>query len=226
MKHIVTSILIGLFSLSSYSQCDSLKADKPEFQTIIQEVNAHGIYGGLQTNYSKFGSRSAILLGGEIAWLVNHTLAIGGVGYSFVNEPEPNTALGKDAQYQINGGYGGVLIKYIIAPRAPLHITTPLKVGAGGVAYTQTYTDNWDNNGKELSNLDEATFFVIEPGIELEMNLLKFVRLSFGISYRITSDIILETETGIKRANARTKLVEPDFLNNWSYGVVFQVGIF
>ncbi len=226
MKLGITLLFLVFLGFNSQAQYDSISADTPEFQTIIKDINAHGVYGGLQFAVSKFDNRKAILLGGQAAWIVNHALAVGGVGYSFFNQPEPNTNLQTDVQYKINGGYGGVLIKYIVAPKAPVHISAPLVVGAGGVAYTKSYIDNWDNNGKEPLTLDEATFFVIEPGIEFEMNMLKFVRMSVGMNYRFTSDIILETELSLKRGNIRTSLVKPDILNGWSYSISFQIGIF
>ncbi len=40
--------------------------------------------------------------------------------------------------------------------------------------------------------IDDATsFFIVEPCAELEINLIKYFRLSLGISYRFTSEISL-----------------------------------
>ncbi|HEX2617976.1 MAG TPA: hypothetical protein VHL57_10570, partial [Flavobacteriales bacterium] len=91
---------------------------------------------------------------------------------------------------QFRTGYGGLLIEPIIGHRNAVHVSLPIIIGAGGCGY-ETYTPvpqdfdplNWSD--------DAQAFFVIEPGIDLEVNLVRMVRIAVGASYRYTSDITL-----------------------------------
>jgi hypothetical protein len=38
---------------------------------------------------------------------------------------------------------------------------------------------------------DANAFFVLEPGVEIEMNVARFMRISIGGSYRLTSKLDL-----------------------------------
>jgi len=87
-------------------------------------------------------------------------------------------------------GYGGLLIEPIIAYRSPVHISLPILIGAGGCGY-QTFTGMPQDFNPYSYHDDFQAFFVLEPGIDLEINLVKLVKLGLGASYRSTSDVPL-----------------------------------
>src|SRR5690606_29907165 len=87
-------------------------------------------------------------------------------------------------------GYGGILIEPIIGHRSPIHVSLPFIIGAGGCGY-EYYSELTDNFDPHDYNIDAQAFFVVEPGIELEINLIKLVRIGIGASYRYTSNIDL-----------------------------------
>jgi hypothetical protein len=56
----------------------------------------------------------------------------------------------------------------------------------GGAGFTLQYErEDWDQNSHNNTS-DENWFVAAEPGIQLEINLFKWMRLSSGISYRAT----------------------------------------
>jgi hypothetical protein len=61
--------------------------------------------------------------------------------------------------------------------------------------------------------MDKDDFFVIEPGVRAELNILKFMRLNAGISYRYTAgvDLINTSDT---------------FMNNFTATVGLRFGKF
>jgi hypothetical protein len=170
--------------------------------TIAQENNAnyrslfgsekgisHGGYGGLTISYTSLDGKDAIMIGGKGGWIIDHRLTLGLAGNTFVNDIQVST----NANYEevsLAGSYGGLLIEPVLAPFAPLHITFPIIIGAGGIAHVNY--QHWVNdNYIEPVVWDSDAFFVIEPGIELEINVVPFMRASFGASYRHTSLINL-----------------------------------
>jgi len=85
-------------------------------------------------------------------------------------------------------------------------------LGAGGIAYITSYESFPES--EPPANIEDATSFVIvEPGADLEINIVRFFRLSFGVSYRFTSVINLyETSTFP--------------LNGWAGNVTLKFGRF
>ncbi len=65
-------------------------------------------------------------------------------------------------------------------------------IGGGGAAYVEDWNyEEWDKNDENYNHnhkvFDDDFFFVVEPGIRAEINLLPFMRLNAGVSYRFTS---------------------------------------
>lgn len=198
--------------------------DPDEIQTLFKGDISHGGYGSFSVKYNQIDNKDALLIGGRGAWIINHSIAIGIGGYGFFNEaappPDYTSLLGE--KYRIGGGYGGLLIEPIIGSKYPVHIALPVLIGAGGIAYIEDYGDTWDNSTMSPnSSIDDDAFFVVEPGIEVELNLLKYLRLNFGAYYRYTTDITLED-----LSKSPQLITDRDVLNGLSYGVTLKLGIF
>ena len=158
----------------------------------------HGGWGGVTTHYTKVLDKDALLVGARGGWLIDHRVTIGIAGHGLVT---PVTNAAYDQYLVANGeilrsnsslhlGYGGLFIEPVIAYRSPVHITLPLIIGAGGVGYS--YNSRFPENIDQLEYRDDVqAFFVVEPGIELEFNIIPLVRLGLGASYRYTTDLDL-----------------------------------
>ncbi len=78
----------------------------------------------------------------------------------------------------------------LVFPKFPVHISIPVLIGAGGIAYATNYNPyDWDESHYFIE--DATGYFVLEPGIELELNIVRFFRLAIGGYYRYTSNIRL-----------------------------------
>jgi hypothetical protein len=171
----------------------------------------HGGYGALTFGYSEIENLNAASIGGRGAWIIGHWFAMGFGGTGFINDISYNNA---ESQYtNLTGGYGGLLLEPIILPWFPVHISLPVLLGAGGIANvtSQGSGDVYD----PPTYIDDATsFFIVEPCAELEINLIKYFRLSLGISYRFTSEIsLLDVSSAFP-------------LNGWVGNVTLKVGKF
>ncbi len=198
-----------------------------EYKTIFSENNVYGGYGGINIGYSRLNKKDAMLLGGRGAVLINHYLGIGGAAYAFFNEASINTKLDYGKKYRLKGGYGGILIEPIVKPQSPVHISFPLLIGAGSVAYTADFIDNWHSDKDENMRIAKESFFIIAQGMELEFNLLKQLRLALCIYYRHTSDINLITESpDIIPENKQIQLAPNNVLRGILYSISIKTGKF
>lgn len=186
-----------------------------EFKTLFGDRDiSHGGYGALTINYSQIDSKDAVLIGARGAWVIGHGFALGIAGSGFINDYSYNPALAGGRNVNLTGGYGGLLLEPIILPRFPVHISVPVLIGAGGIAYTSTWNPYpYDYENFDLLVEDATGYLVLEPGIEVEINVVRFFRLALGGYYRYTSTIQLyDTPENV--------------LNGWSAGLSLKFGKF
>ncbi|MFH2095542.1 MAG: hypothetical protein ABIJ16_07550 [Bacteroidota bacterium] len=184
--------------------------DDDGIHTILGDVHSYGGYGAFTMNYTEIDGKEGMSIGGRGGLIIGHGLTIGLGGYGFFNDYYYDPYLFENVN--IEGGYGGFFLEPIILPKFPVHLAFPVFFGAGGVAYM---SDNYYNDYDEWESdvRDSDAFLVVEPGVELELNLLKFFRISFGASYRYTTDINLMN-------------TKKDVLNGLSTGITFKLGGF
>lgn len=166
-----------------------------EIQTLFSAGRGNGFYIGFHSGFSQINNDDAWDAGCRVAWIANHGLAIGFAGTGFATQPF-HDAFTSDLYHNYAGGYGGFLIEPIVMPRSPVHLSFPVIIGAGGIVYN-TFTDYYHDNGMSDYQVDDVrAFFIVEPGIEAEINAIKWIRLAIGGSYRFTQRIDLEGAKG------------------------------
>ena len=187
MKRLNIILVLMALSFSAFAQEKEVEkeVEKSEFKTIFGNKDGsrhNGGYGGISTGYSQIGGRDAILIGGHGAYLINGKFGIGISGTGFMTDKTYDQDLG--ANFILAGGYGGLRLEYIINPDSPVNVSIPVVIGGGGISYTRT-----NNDFSYYNSLDEEAFFLFEPGIEIQLNVVKFMRMSFGASYRFSSEV-------------------------------------
>ncbi|UCH13322.1 MAG: hypothetical protein JSV22_09415 [Bacteroidales bacterium] len=212
MNRIVSVIFILFLSLYSFSQIeeddDIRKRKHDEIITLIGRSDEIGGYGGLSVLYSQIDSKDAFVFGARGGLIMGHMFSLGIGGAGFVNDSHLDNMLGRNVS--LAGGYGGMFFEPIILPRFPVHLSIPVLIGIGGVAYASVDIREWE---EDYFVEDSETFLVAEPGIEVEMNITRFFRFTMGAYYRYTSEIELMNTEG-------------DVLNGFSFGVNFKFGKF
>ena len=93
-------------------------------------------------------------------------------------------------------GYGGLFLEYILFPKSAVHLSIPLIIGAGGTTLNaKKYQDDSNLNPNEWAlyeYVESSGFFLLEPGLNVELNMAKFFRLSAGANYRYVSGTNLQ----------------------------------
>ena len=185
------------------------KDDKDDFQTIVGSGSVGG-YGALSIGYTEIDGRNALIFGARGGVVLGHVFTMGFGGAGFINDYKFDDYYNLDAS--LAGGYGGVFFEFTAAPKFPVHISTPVLIGVGGVAYT--VWDDYDNDYYHDNYVEDSeVFMVIEPGVEMEFNFTRFFRFAIYGNYRFTSNINLYNTPS-------------DALQGYALGVTLKFGKF
>jgi hypothetical protein len=227
-------ILTGLCSGQSYSQeqtsggnnATDPQVQQQEIKTLFGRNNGkidHGGWGGFTLGYTNVGGKDAFISGGRGGWLIDHHFTLGGGGYGFYSNMDLNGQYQPTIDnYSLAGGYGGLLIEPIFAPFKPVHVSVPVLIG-GGSAFVM---DEMNYHGSYHGYNDYTAygaFFVLETGVDLEVNVVKFFRVALNISYRYTSDLSLDYYS-LSGVNEFT--VPSDALRGFNFGLTMKFGKF
>ena len=207
MKKLTLLIFLGLGFLLAFGQENH---DDDQISTIFSKSHKNGGYGALSLNYTQIDGKDAFLMGARGSWIIDHSFAIGLGGCGFINELNHHNWRNNNTENDLAGGYGGLYLEPILAPRLPVHISVPVLLGVGGISKINNsqFWDNWENYNDE-----NDVYLVFEPAIEIEFNMTRHMRLAGSLSYRFTSDIEL--------AN-----VNPDVLEGTNIGIALKFGRF
>ncbi len=207
MKKLALLILLGFGFLLSGAQ---EYKDNDEISTIFKKDRRNGGYGALSFGYSQIDGKDAFLMGARGAWVIDHSFAIGLGGCGFINDINYHNLQNSDLTNNLAGGYGGIYLEPILAPRLPVHISIPVLFGMGGISYIEDRS-NWDNWVFDDNKHD--VFLVFEPAVELEFNLTRHMRLAGSLGYRFTSKIEMDN-------------INPDILEGTNIGLILKFGKF
>ncbi len=121
-----------------------------------------GGFGSPVIKGTSLGGGTAILVGGRGAAVLNHTVAIGGGGFGLAGRRD-----------DLAFGYGGPSVNVIFFPESLVHFDVGALVGWGGA---------------RTGSL-ETGVFVLEPEVNLELNITHNMRLALGASYRHVTEV-------------------------------------
>lgn len=76
-------------------------------------------------------------------------------------------------------------------PKKAIHLAFPLIIAAGGASVGEKVDSDPNNQDPaewtSYNYIESSAFFLVEPGVNLELNMVKFFRLNIGASYRFVS---------------------------------------
>jgi hypothetical protein len=147
-------------------------------ETLIHGRPVIGFFGGPVLKYSYLDQRFAFFVGGRGAISFYDIFAIGGGGYGLVNEIPVPYSQAPYEQY-LSFGYGGLILEFLVASRKVVHLSMHTLIGAGSLYYHDYYWRSWGDD----------VFFVLEPGLDLELNVSRCFRIGMGGTYRFVSGV-------------------------------------
>ena len=121
--------------------------------------------------------------------IINHSLSIGGGGYGLVNSIPGPDGIPLMTEPVLTMGYGGFEMEYIRRSGKLVHSSVQLLIGGGGVGYHERRDEDMNFENDMENNPTWDSFFIVEPGIGVELNVTSFFRINAGASYRFVSGV-------------------------------------
>jgi hypothetical protein len=153
-------------------------------QTLFKDESEKGGFGGPVLKFTNINKQFAMMIGGRGGWILGHSLVLGGGGYAVINEINaPVNALPLEGPLDIEFGYIGFELEYIFDPISLYHFGFYTLIGGGATNFVKDVGSVTSSN----EQVGETAFmFVLEPGVNAELNITQWFRLCAGISYRMT----------------------------------------
>ena len=181
----------------------------PAFGTGSKKLNYLGLSVGGEVQYSMLAGQFTPMTGVSGMVHFNKKFGIGAAAYSTLAENFAPTRLDANKALALNTRYGGLKLEFTPKPDAKVHVSFPLLIGMGMAQVDSVNShdgqerDHYMDPATELENDQEghghhdgngSEYFVVQPGVNLEVNLLRYVKFTLGASYRIVP-IVSKGET-------------------------------
>lgn len=180
MKHRIILALLVVLAARAFSQDE---------ETLLTGQLTHGGFGGPVVKFTRLSDEFGVLVGGRGGWIINHCFIIGGGGYGLVNSIPGPDGIPLMVEPVLTMGYGGFEMEYLRHSGKLIHSTVQLLIGGGGVGYHELRDEDWNFDNDVNGNPNWDSYFIIEPGIGLELNVTSFFRIDAGASYRFVSGV-------------------------------------
>ncbi len=128
--------------------------------------------------FGEIAGNTAILPGLGAGVVFNNQIYLG-INYKFI--ASENTPKGEpDNRLYLDQRYLGLKFEYAIQPEKVVHVSFPIELGTG-----ETELDLKDSyEDDQLVPNGDSWFCYFEPGVALEINLHKYIKLNIGAEYR------------------------------------------
>lgn len=167
-----------LEAATSLSAAPSVGAvGQPEQKTLLGDPVKQGVYATPVLKFGAFGPRSegSLIVGAQGGWILDHRYVLGLGVYGL------STPIKAAERWEIEGlvtifNYGGLMLSYIHHSNRLVHAEATMLIGVGEVNYRdEAYWAKYPKGDN---------YIVIEPGINLILNLTRTLRAGMGLGYR------------------------------------------
>lgn len=152
------------------------------------QLNYLGLSITPEFQYSRLAGQFTPMAG--VAGMVhfNKRFALGAAAYTTLNDRFSPTSLSGNRALEMDTWYGGLRMEFTPKPDAKVHVSFPLLIGMGEVDVDSVNHREWrdrEDYRDDYLDYNETKYFVIQPGVNLEVNLIRYVKFTLGASYRI-----------------------------------------
>jgi hypothetical protein len=163
-----------------------------------------GGYGGPVFKVGTFNGKTGLLSGGRGAWIINHQVAIGGGSYSFISDIRSDKLSSNENPLYMDLSYGGFEIEYIHKSEKMVNWTVHTLIGGGTVELLEH---------NPTATIATDKIFIVEPSLNININISNWFRIGLGISYRLSMGLDL------------VEISHSD-INGFSSQIIFKFGRF
>lgn len=182
--------------------------DNIQSKTVFGNDKLHvGYYLSPSLQVGNFAGSTAVLPGVAAGVILNNSMSLE-LKYKFTISE--NTPAGVEDQFYLHGQWIGFRGEYSIKPEKQVHVSFPLEVGIGEIELD--IKDAYENQSITIPTGD-ALFANIEPGVAIEVNLWKYLKINFSGGYRFVSNIAFRNVAGKD-------------LMGFTFSAGFKIGVF
>ncbi len=193
MKNLFLLLLSSFMFCSVYGQENEdsqIRTGRYEQKTLLR--NGGGVTGGFfapGVRITEVNDQAALMVGGQLAMVLGHQFNIGAVINVMLTENETYDYL-EFIHHQpprfLEMGYAGLLLEPVFFDRSVVHFTLPTIIGVG--AGSRNFYRMWEEGYYNYYGHKSDMFFVLEPGLNVELNVARALRFFAGGSYRFVMD--------------------------------------
>lgn len=213
MKKVFTLLVLALFVQVGFAQEETVEK-KDDINTIFTKENLKftGGYIAPEIKVGNVNEDMSLFVGGKMGFTFNNSFSIGIAGYGLTNNSnfDIDYAGNPNTPARIGMGYGGLSLEYTLFSNKVVHFSVPVVVGAASI---YVYEDDGDFFYNDYEDIENSAAFVVEPGVNVELNVFKFMRLDIGASYRLISGTDLY-------------YLQDEDLSDLSFNATFKFGFF
>lgn len=151
------------------------------------KVRSFGLYVAPEFQYGQSNGAFTPFAGGSAMLLFNRRFAVGLTAQHSLDDRFSPAGV---SPLVLRTWFGGAKFEYTLHPASAVHLSFPLVLGRG-LARADSLDFNRDGvhghnlEGPEFGrNRRDADYFVVQPGVQVEANLLRNVQLYAGAHYR------------------------------------------
>jgi hypothetical protein len=155
-----------------------------EAKTLFGNGKPHiGYFINPSCQFGNFAGANAVIPGIGAGVILNKKYSLNILYKLTVTESTP---AGEANQLYLHGQWFGFKAEYSLKPEGMVHLNFPLEIGAGEIELD--LKDSYENDQVIIPSGD-AWFAYLEPGVAVEINLQKFIKLNLSAGYRFVSDV-------------------------------------
>ena len=172
---LVVAVCFLVSSLAVFSQEKEENAKEKDF--IMKDLKSLSFYAGPVMQFSSLDNDFAFFVGGKGALAFNRKVLLGIEGYLLKSIHESKFIDSKELSFT----YGGIFVGYVfdLSPKVQL---VPSVLSAWG----QIGEREVDAYGDYVFFKTKDDLFVLQPELELEINLIKYFKIGIGANYRLS----------------------------------------
>ncbi|ACF13970.1 hypothetical protein Ctha_1511 [Chloroherpeton thalassium ATCC 35110] len=144
----------------------------------VKKSSSLNAFGGASLKSVSINSSRGIMLGLRGFWHLNENFWLGIAGYRLLSYAYDADFMFEGKASRLNAKYGGLELSYQYEMAPKVHFVLNSLVGGGLLKYEVK------NKMVNEPNLGRDYFFLVEPGVSLEMDLAEGIRFALGSSYR------------------------------------------
>jgi hypothetical protein len=219
--------LILAFTIASKMFANQLQAQDTTTTLLkLPKINYLGLYvapemqyGQLKNNFTGFGGNSFMLL-------INKKL---GVGITATSSLSNNYSPSGVSPLYLHSRFTGLKLEYVLNGNKAVHFTFPIVIGMASTSADSANLANGEHNKiynndsivnrsknmhKGFAMGSKSNYAFVQPGIQIETNVLKFLKIYAGATYRFAWK------------DAQTNTLPVSTVQGFSANVGVKVGLF